>query len=530
MENRTLATVDSNFQAKWDEFLARTREIYDLSAIGALMSWDQSTYMPSKGGTVRGRQLALVERLAHERRTDPALGRLLDDLQPYAERLGAEDDRAAMLCEGRRSYERAVRIPASFASAFAEHTSESFMVWIEARPANNFAAVQPYLQKTLDMSREMSRLLGAPGHIADPLIDFADRGFSVAELRPLFGTLGTALTSLVKQIGERPQVDNSVLHRFYPKADQLAYGEQVARAFGYDFQRGRQDETYHPFMTKFGHDDVRITTRVDEHDLGNALFGTLHEAGHALYELGIDPAYASTVLDGGTSSGVHESQSRLWENIVGRSAGFWQYAFPSLQAAFPRQLADVTLEAFYHAVNRVAPSLIRTEADEVTYNLHVIIRFGLELDLLEGKLAIADLPEAWHARYNEAIGVCAPSDVDGVLQDVHWYGGPIGGSFQGYTLGNMMAAQFYAAAVAAHPGIETEISRGQFSTLHSWLRENVYRHGAKYAPGDLLMRATGQPLTVKPYLEYLCTKFGGIYGALTLDVPAFDNKSPALPD
>ena len=512
--------MDTNLQAKWDEFLTRTREIYDLTAVGALMGWDQSTYMPAKGGAARGRQLALLERLTHERRTDLALGRLLDDLQPYADSLPPDDDRAAMLREARRSYERAVRIPAGFAAAFAEHMSDSFMAWIEARPANNFAAVQPYLQKTLDMSREMSHYLGTSGHVADPLIDLADQGFTVAELRPLFATLGAALTSLVKQIGERPQVDNSILHRHYPKAGQLAYGEQVARAFGYDFQRGRQDETHHPFMTKFGHDDVRITTRVDEHDLGNALFGTMHETGHALYELGIDPAYASTVLDAGTSSGVHESQSRLWENLVGRSAGFWQHYFPSLQAAFPEQLAGVSAEAFYHAVNRVEPSLIRTEADEVTYNLHVIIRFGLELDLLEGKLAIADLPEAWHARYTDALGVRAPSDVDGVMQDVHWYGGPIGGSFQGYTLGNIMAAQFYAAALAVHPGIEQEIGRGEFGTLHTWLRENVYRHGARYAPGDLLLRATGQPLTVGPYLEYLRAKFSGIYGPLTLETPA----------
>ncbi len=509
--------MDTKSQEKWNELLDRTREQYDLTAISALMGWDQSTYMPPKGGAARGRQLALVERLAHERRTDPALGRLLDELQPFVDSLPPDDDRAAMHREARRSYERAVRIPASFAGAFAEHTSETFMVWIDARPANNFAAVQPYLQKTLDMSRQMSHYLADSGHIADPLIDFADQGFTVAELRPLFARLGAALASLVKQIGERPQVDDSVLHRHYPRAGQLAYGEQVASAFGYDFQRGRQDETHHPFMTKFGYDDVRITTRVDEHDLGNALFGTMHETGHALYELGIDPAYASTVLDAGASSGVHESQSRLWENIVGRSAAFWQHYYPSLQAAFPAQLAGVSAEAFYHAVNRVAPSLIRTEADEVTYNLHVIIRFGLELDLLEGKLAIAELPEAWHARYSEALGVRAPSDVDGVLQDVHWYGGPIGGSFQGYTLGNIMAAQFYAAALAAQPAIEQEIGRGEFSTLHTWLREHIYRHGAKYTPGDLLLRATGQPLTVEPYLEYLRAKFSGIYGPLTLE-------------
>jgi carboxypeptidase Taq len=259
---------------------------------------------------------------------------------------------------------------------------------------------------------------------------------------------------------------------------------------------------------------VRITTRIDEYDLGNALFSTMHEAGHALYELGIDPVYASTALDTGVSAGVHESQSRLWENIVGRSRRFWEHYYPALQAAFPAQLADVDVDAFHRAVNRVTPSLIRTEADEVTYNLHVIIRFGLELELLEGKLTIDELPEAWHARYQENLGVRAPDDRDGVLQDVHWFGGPIGGSFQGYTLGNIMASQFYAAALTAHPEIEDEIGAGRFATLHTWLRENIYRHGSKYTVQDLLTRVTGQPLTIVPYLDYLRTKYSAIYGLL----------------
>ena len=281
---------------------------------------------------------------------------------------------------------------------------------------------------------------------------------------------------------------------------------------GYDFNRGRQDKTHHPFMTKFGPGDVRITTRIDENDLSGGLFSTIHEAGHALYEQGIDPAYDGTPLDTGTSAGVHESQSRLWENIVGRSARFWQYYYPKLATAFPEQLGDVSEEAFYRAINKVQPSLIRTEADEVTYNLHVIIRFGLELDLLEGKLSVADLPEAWHARYQESLGVRAPDDRDGVLQDVHWYSGPIGGSFQGYTLGNIMAAQFYAAALTAHPEIPRQIAQGQFDTLHAWLRDNIYRHGSKFTAAELLPRVTGSPLTLKPYLIYLRTKYAEIYG------------------
>jgi carboxypeptidase Taq len=501
-------------QSKRAELLARWQEIYDLTGIAALMNWDQSTYMPTGGGAVRGRQLALLERLAHERRTDPAIGRLLDDLQPYAASLPVDADDAAMLRVMRKIYDRSARIPAAFAAEFAEHTANSYMAWVAARPQNDFVAVRPYLQKTLEMSRQMAEFFPSCAHIADPLIDFADEGMTVATIRPIFEELRQSLAPLVATIGQRPPVDDGFLRRHYPKAQQIAFGEPVIQAFGYDFTRGRQDETHHPFMTKFAHDDVRITTRIDEYDLGNALFSTMHEAGHALYELGIDPVYASTALDTGVSAGVHESQSRLWENIVGRSRRFWEHYYPALQAAFPAQLADVDVDAFHRAVNRVTPSLIRTEADEVTYNLHVIIRFGLELELLEGKLTIDELPEAWHARYQENLGVRAPDDRDGVLQDVHWFGGPIGGSFQGYTLGNIMASQFYAAALTAHPEIEDEIGAGRFATLHTWLRENIYRHGSKYTVQDLLTRVTGQPLTIVPYLDYLRTKYSAIYGLL----------------
>lgn len=506
--------MDAVLQAKRDELFARWQEIYDLTGIAALLSWDQSTYMPVAGGAARGRQLALLERLAHERRTDPVIGRLLDELQPYVESLPGDADDAAHLRVMRKLYERSTRIPAGFAAEFAGHVAASYMAWVAARPQNDFAAVRPYLQKTLEMSRRMAEFFPGYAHIADPLIDFADEGMTVALLRPLFEELRQALAPLVATIRQRPPVDDTFLRRHYPKAQQIAFGESVIRAIGYDFTRGRQDETHHPFMTKFAHDDVRITTRVDECDLGNALFSTMHEAGHALYEQGIDPAYAATALDTGASAGVHESQSRLWENIVGRSRRFWEHYYPALQAAFPTQLADVDVDAFHRAVNRVSPSLIRTEADEVTYNLHVIIRFGLELELLEGKLSIDELPEAWRARYQENLGVAAPDDRDGVLQDVHWFGGPIGGSFQGYTLGNIMASQFYAAALAAHPEIEDEIGAGRFTTLHGWLRDNIYRHGARYTAQELLQRVTGQPLTLTPYLTYLRTKYSAIYGPL----------------
>jgi carboxypeptidase Taq len=283
------------------------------------------------------------------------------------------------------------------------------------------------------------------------------------------------------------------------------------KAFGYDFNRGRQDKTHHPFCISFSIGDVRITTRYKENDLTDSFFSTTHESGHAMYEQGVDMKYEASPLAGGTSSGVHESQSRTWENIVSRSHPFWEFYYPKLQAAFPEQLQNVPLDTFYRAINKVQKSLIRTDADEVTYNLHVMLRFDFELALLEGTLAIKDLPEAWHARYQADLGLRAPDDRDGVLQDVHWYFGQIGGQFQGYTLGNILSAQFYNKALEAHPEIPAEIAQGKFFTLHGWLRENIYRHGSKYTAPELIERVTGGPMQIGPYIQYLKTKYGELY-------------------
>jgi carboxypeptidase Taq len=330
-------------------------------------------------------------------------------------------------------------------------------------------------------------------------------------VREVFANLREQLVPIAQAITSQQLADNSCLHESYPPDEQLAFGRDIIKDYGFDFQRGRQDMTHHPFMTKFALGDVRITTRVKENDLNEALFSTLHEAGHAMYELGINMNLDGTPLAEGTSSGVHESQSRLWENLVGRSRGFWKHYYPKIQQAFPAQLGNVDMDTFYRAINRVERSLIRTDADEVTYNLHVMIRFDLELALLEGTLAIKDLPEAWHARYQSDLGLQAPSNVDGVLQDVHWYGGTIGGAFQGYTLGNIMSAIFFDKAMAAHPQIPAEIEQGQFETLHSWLRENIYQHGSKFTANELIERVTGGPLTIDPYIHYLHTKFGDLY-------------------
>lgn len=499
-------------EARLHELRAHLQEIDDINSAAAVLNWDQSTYMPPGGAAARARQLATLSRLAHVRSTDPELGRLLADLMPYSEQLPYDHPDAALIRVAQRNYERMTRIPVDLASDIAAHTAASYHAWTQARPANDFAAMLPYLERTLELSRRVADCFPGYDHPADPLIDVSDYGMRAAVIRDLFARLRAGLTPIIRAIVAQPPIDDSCLRKYYPRDDQLAFGEQIIRQFGYDFERGRQDLTHHPFATKFSVGDVRITTRINEHDLGDGLFSTLHESGHAMYEQGVDPAFEGTPLCGGVSAGVHESQSRLWENLIGRSRPFWEHFYPELQQTFPQQLGNVPLDEFYRAINRVQPSLIRTDADEVTYNLHVMIRFDLELALLEGNLKLRELPEAWNARYAEDLGVTVPDYRDGVLQDVHWFGGLIGGAFQGYTLGNILSAQFLAAARAAYPEIDDEIGRGEFASLHGWLREHIYRHGSVYTPNELIERATGKPMEIEPYLTYLRQKYTAIYG------------------
>lgn len=501
----------ATFEQKLQEFKTRLLEITDLNNINALLGWDQATYMPSGGAEARGRQSAMLAQMSQEKFVDKEVGRLLDDLRSYEESLPYDSDDASLIRVTRREYERALKVPPKFIGELNEHSARAYQEWTEARPANDFNKVRDNLERTLDLSRQLADFFPGYEHIADPLIDFADYGMKAVSVRALFSDLRENLVPIVQAITSQPPTDNSVLHKHYPEAEQLAFGADVVKELGYDFNRGRIDKTHHPFMTKFSLGDVRITTRVQERDFGDCLFSNMHEAGHAMYEQGIDMSYEGTPLAGGTSAGVHESQSRLWENIVGRSRGFWEYMYPKLQARFPEQLKGVPLDVFYAAINKVEKSLIRTDADEVTYNLHVMLRFDLELQLLEGKLAIRDLPETWHERFEHDFGIVPPNDSDGVLQDVHWYGGIIGGAFQGYTLGNILSAQFHAAALKAHPSITDEMKQGKFDTLHGWLRENIYRHGSKFTAPEIVERASGTPLTIEPYINYLKTKYGALY-------------------
>jgi carboxypeptidase Taq len=498
-------------EAKLAEFKRRLLEISDLNFSNAVLGWDQATYMPPGGAEARGRQSAMLSKLAHEQSVDPALGKLLDDLEPHGERLPYDSDDASLIRVARRDFEKAIRVPSDYVERASAHSSASYVAWTKARPANDFAAMRPYLEKNVALSREYAGYFASYRHVTDPMIDDYDAGMTTESVRALFAALRRELVPIVHAICDQPETDDRCLRGTFAEAKQLELSITMVKRLGYDFARGRLDKTHHPFCTKFSAGDVRITTRVDEGDIGQALFSTIHESGHAMYEQGVAAALAGTPLGSGTSAGVHESQSRLWENVVARGRGFWEHFFPVLRDTFPDPFRSVVPDTFYRAINKVERSLIRTDADEVTYNLHVMMRFDLELDMLEGRLPVKNLPEAWRARIKADLGIAPDDDRDGCLQDVHWFSGGIGGSFQGYTIGNILSAQFYAAAVKAHPDIPREIARGEFGTLHKWLIAHIHRYGRKFEPNELVARATGEPMTIAPYVAYLRGKYGELY-------------------
>lgn len=488
----------------------RLRTIAALNHAASVLGWDQRTYMPRGGVQARAEQIAVLRRLAHAALADPRTGDLIERAQDEVADLPAEGDDASIVRVARRDHSVATRLPEAFVAERSRHASLSNAVWIEARKNDDFASFAPSLRATVEFSRRTADYLGYTDHPMDALIDQAEPGMTTASVRVLFADVRNTLVPMVRRI--TPQVgriDDGVLHRAYDEATQERVGMEVVAGFGYDFTRGRLDRTTHPFAIALALDDVRITTRYSPRFLSMALMGTMHEAGHGMYEQGVSPALEGLPICRGASPGVHESQSRLWENFVGRSRPFWTYFFPRLQEAFPDALRDVDLETFYRAVNKVYPSLIRVEADEVTYCLHIMLRFDLEAALMDGSLAPEDTPGAWREKMREYLDVEPSSDREGVLQDIHWSQGL--GGFQGYALGNIIAGQLWEAALAAHPDLPEQIARGEFATLLQWLRLNVHQHGRKYEPADLVERATGSPLHTKPYLHYLQTKFGEIY-------------------
>ncbi len=490
----------------------RLATVMDLNYAAAVLGWDQRTYMPPGGAVGRANQLGTLRKLIHEHFTAPEIGHLLDELAPLAADAQNDSNDAALVRRTRRDYDQACKLPADFVAEWARARAISNQVWEEARRTSDFALFQPHLEKQFDFAKRQAEYLGYQDHPYDALLDQYEPGMKTAQIKTLFAELKAGTLPLLKAIvNSGVQVDDSLLHQPYDEAKQEQFGVEVTRAFGYDWQRGRQDRTVHPFCTHFGRDDVRITTRFYPDFLSAALFGTMHEAGHAMYEQGVDPELSRTLLSRGASLGVHESQSRMWENLVGRSRPFWQANFGRLQALFPQQLGNADVEMFYRAVNKVQPSLIRVESDELTYNLHIMLRFELEAAILEGNVQVADLAEEWHSRMDDMLGVTPPNDAQGVLQDMHWSGGSVG-YFPTYTLGNVLSVQLWERALAAHPTIPEEIGRNEYGTLLQWLRDNVHRYGRKYEPNELIERVTGESLNVQPYMNYLRTKFGDIYG------------------
>ena len=490
---------------------ARLRDVADLRHAADLLEWDERVCMPPGGGPVHGEMQATVRRIAHEQFSDPAVGDLIAAAQHDLRSADPDSADARRVAVTARDYRKATQVPAAFVAEQAQVVSASQHAWGEARAASNFASFLPHLEKVIALKRQYVTFFPPAAHPYDTLLDDYEPGLATADVQAIFKVLRPAQVTLLKSIAARPRIDDAVLRQPYAESELVEFAVEVATAFGFDWTRGRQDKSTHPFATSFGSDDVRITTRFMERYPFSLLFGTLHETGHALYEQGVGRAHQRTQLEGGASLGVHESQSRLWENLVGRSRPFWEHFYPKLQSRFAGQLANVTLDQFYRAINVVQPSLIRVEADEATYNMHVMMRVELEVALVEGTLAPADLPEAWNRLMEEYLGVRPTDDASGVLQDIHWSAGLLG-YFATYTLGNLVSAQLWERVTQVHPSIEDDIRRGDFSALLSWLRTEIHQHGRTFTPQELVQRAAGSRIDPAPYLRYLERKYGAIYG------------------
>jgi len=484
-------------------------EIATLDRAAGVLAWDQETYMPPGGVASRASALATLSRLAHERLVEPEVGSLLEELEGRA--LDPETDDGALVRVTRRDRDHAVKIPADLVAEAARASSEARPVWQRARETSDWKLFAPYLERNVDINRRIAEALGYAERPYDALLDYNEPGITTRQLEALFGRLREAIVPLVREIGRRQDaIDDSILHGDWDEKAQLDFGMEVISAFGFDLERGREDLSAHPFSIGFGSGDVRITTRISQSFLSQGLFGTMHESGHAMYSQGHALELEGTPLWGGASPGVHESQSRLWENLIGRGRPMWRHFLGPLKKAFPGSLRGVDEEAFYRAVNRVYPSLIRVEADEVTYNLHILLRFEIENDLLERELKAIDVPEAWNAKVEQYLGIQVPNDAEGALQDIHWSGVSFGG-FPSYTLGNVIGAQLMETIRAAIPDLDDQVAAGEFKQLHGWLVENLYRHGRKFTPGELLERITGRSLEAEPWIRYVQRKFGEIY-------------------
>ncbi|HET9589172.1 MAG TPA: carboxypeptidase M32 [Anaerolineales bacterium] len=486
----------------------RLGEVADIGSAASVLSWDQQVNMPPGGSEARGQQLATLSKIAQEKFIADEVGRLIDDLKQELD--GSDSDEAALVRVAARDYDKAKRVPPAFIAEQAIVTSRAFEAWKEARSKSDFSVFQPHLEKVIELVHKYISFFPPADHPYDTLLDDYEPGMKTADVQAIFDGLRPKQVKLIKAITSKKQVKDDFLFKKFNERKLIDFGVDVVTRFGYDWNRGRQDKAPHPFETTFSVNDVRITTRYEEDNPIATLFSTMHEAGHAMYEQGINPDYERTPLFGGTSLAVHESQSRMWENLVGRSLPFWEHFYPAFKRTFPKQLEGVSLKSFYKAINKVEPSLIRVNADEATYNLHIMLRLELEIGMVEGTIATKDLPEIWNTKMQEYLGITPPDDAKGVLQDIHWSGGAIG-YFSTYALGNLISAQLWEKINKDIRGLDDQIRKGDLSQLLDWLRKNIHQHGQKYEPQVLVERVTGSKITYEPYIRYLTKKYGEIY-------------------
>jgi len=483
-----------------------------LARVQHLLEWDEHTKMPKAGGEYRADQTSYLAGLVHQKQTAPEIGDWLDQLVDSPLAADPHSVTGANIRHLKRDYDKKTKLPQALVEQLARACTVGQQVWVEARSADDFRKFQPNLEEIIRLKREEAAALGFEATPYDPLLDDYEPGESTANVARVLGELRDALVPLVQAIASSSQrPDASLLARSYPIDAQESFGTAAAKTIGFDFNAGRLDVTAHPFCTGLGPGDVRITTRYDEHAFSDAFFGVLHEAGHGLYDQGLPREHYGLPAGEDVSLGIHESQSRMWENQVGRSRAFWEHFYSQAQAAFPAALGNVEMPAFYGAVNDVRPSLVRVEADEVTYNLHILIRFELEQALIEDRLQVVDLPGAWNEKYEHYLGIKPPSDADGVLQDVHW-GAGLFGYFPTYALGNLYAAQFFRQAKQDLDDLEADFRRGEFGRLLNWLRQHIHGFGRRYSPAELVERITGSPLRHDALIDQLTVKYGEIYG------------------
>jgi carboxypeptidase Taq len=499
-------------EPKFLELKKKLSEVSAISSAAAVLSWDQQVYMPAGGAEARGASISALEELAHVKFTAQETGRLIDETSAWARDLGEDSFEASYLRAARRDYDKAVKLPAEFVGEFSRATSSAIDAWTKARANSDFKAFSPHLQKILDLNLRKAQIYGYKASPYDALLDLYEPGATKAMLEPVFKKLADGLKPVIQEINARGgSVSNDIVKGDFDEAAQLALVNEIVAALGYDFTRGRQDRSAHPFTTDFSVNDVRITTRPHRDYLPAAIYGSIHEAGHAMYGQGTPKNFDFTPLAGGASLGVHESQSRFWENIVGRSLPFCRWLLPLLQKYFPGKFDKVNAEQLFVAVNRSAPSMIRVESDEVNYNLHIMLRFEVETALLEGRLKIADAPAFWNSKMKDYFGITPAKDSEGILQDIHWSLGAMG-YFPTYTLGNLISAQIAEKLDRDLPGWKVLPEKGDFAPILAWLREHIHSQGRKYLPEQLLKRELGEGIKVEPFLRYIKDKYSRIYG------------------